>query len=67
MTIQYANRRLHSIVHYDPRLLPNELTDDQIDDDFVVELFDDMMNKVVELQADIHEMKQLQRQIVDAG
>jgi len=67
MTNQYAIRRLHSIVHYDPRFLPNELTDDQIDDDFVVELFDDMMNKVVELQADIHEMKQLQRQIVDAG
>jgi len=67
MTNQYAIRRLHSIVHYDPRFLPNELTDDQIDDDFVVELFDDMMNKVVELQADIYEMRQLQRQIVDAG
>ena len=64
---QYAIRRLHNLVHFDPRYLPNELTDDQIDDDFVVELFDDMMNKVVELQADILEMKQLQRQIVDAG
>ena len=62
---QYAIRRLHSLVHYDPRFLPNELTDDQIDDDFVVDLFDDMMNKIVSLQADIHEMKQLQRQIVD--
>ena len=67
MMNQYAIRRLHHIVHFDPRCLPNELTVDQMDDDFVQELFDDMMNKVVELQADIHEMKQLQRQIVDAG
>mgnify|MGYP003658301590 CR=1 FL=1 len=67
MTIQqrYAIRRLHSIVHFDPRFLPNELAADQMDDDFVVDLFDDMMNKIVSLQADIHEMKQLQRQIVD--
>jgi hypothetical protein len=63
MTNQYAIRRLHSIVHYDPRFLPNELTVDQMDDDFVQELFDDMMNKVVELQADIYEMRQLQSQI----
>jgi|TARA_R110002111_G_scaffold104584_1_gene162547 predicted site-specific integrase-resolvase len=34
-----------------------------MDDDFVQELFDDMMNKVVELQADIYEMRQLQSQI----
>ena len=67
MTNQYAIRRLHSIVHYDGRCQRVELADDQMDDDFVVELFDDMMNKVVELQADILEMKQLQRLIVDAG
>ena len=62
---QYAIRRLHSIVHYDARCQRVELVDDQMDDDFVVDLFDDMMNKIVSLQADIHEMKQLQRQIVD--
>ena len=66
---QYAIRRLHSIVHYDARCQPVdpkvELTATQIDDDFVVDLFDDMMNKIVSLEADIHEMRQLQRQIVD--
>jgi len=66
---QYAIRRLHSIVHYDARCQPVdpkiELADDQVDDDFVVDLFDDMMNKIVSLEADIHEMRQLQRQIVD--
>ena len=65
---QYAIRRLHSIVHYDARCQPVdpkvELTATQIDDDFVVDLFDDMMNKIVSLEADIHEMRQLQRQIV---
>ena len=66
---QYAIRRLHSIVHYDARCQPVdpkvELTATQIDDDFVVDLFDDMMDKIVSLEADIHEMRQLQRQIVD--
>ena len=62
---QYAIRRLHSIVHYDARCQRVKLEDDQMDDDFVVDLFDDMMDKIVSLEADIHEMRQLQRQIVD--
>ena len=62
---QYAIRRLHSIVHYDARCQRVKLADDQMDDDFVVDLFDDMMDKIVSLEADIHEMRQLQRQIVD--
>ena len=60
---QYAIRRLHSIVHYDARCQRVELTVDQMDDDFVQELFDDMMEKVSKMQDDIHEMRQLQREI----
>ena len=63
MTNEYTIRRLHSIVHYDARCQRVELTVDQMDDDFVQELFDDMMEKVSKMQDDIHEMRELQRQI----
>ena len=63
MTNQYAIRRLHSLVHYDPRCQPVELTDAQIDHLCLDELFDDMMRTVVTLEGYIHEMRQLQSQI----
>ena len=63
MTNQYATRRLHSLVHYDPRCQPVGLTATQIDDDFIDDLFDDMRNKISKMQDEIYEMKELQRQI----
>jgi hypothetical protein len=63
MMNQYAIRRLHSLVHYDPRCQPVELTDAQIDHLCIDELFDDMMRTVVTLEGYIYEMRQLRSQI----
>jgi|TARA_R110002073_G_C9095173_1_gene548179 hypothetical protein len=60
---------LHDLVHYDPRIDPIRLTEEQVFDDFngcvVEELYFEMNCKIHALESDIVEMKYLKQSLLE--
>jgi len=59
---------LHDLVHYDPRIDPVGLTEEQVFDDFngcvVEELYFEMDYKILKLQNEIEQMRSLKRDLL---